>query len=161
MTAEADLLAATCDAAHRVAARLSTSIASLSGVLPINGDDIDALDDTRQMQVDAFLKRWEQLQDALSNRMIRAIFAVTGEATQGLSARDAFERAESLKALGDAARFTEIARLRNRLTHEYPMDDGRRAARLNAAWALAPVLIDEHDRLSAYALTLLSEGDAS
>lgn len=151
MRPEQKTLAAALEVAERLAGRLRSSLQDLESALPISPAAVDGLDEGLQLRIDAFLKRFEQLQDAVSNRVVRALLIELGDDVAGYSARDAFDRAESLGALDDAARFLDIARLRNRLAHEYPMDDERRAGRLNAAFEAAPVLLQEYARLAAYA----------
>jgi hypothetical protein len=157
---ETRLLAAALDAADRLAEDLRLSRADLDGKAPFAPEALAAMDRTTQKDTLAFLKTFEQLQDVLANRLVRAILAETGTDTSGWSVRDAFNRMEALGALPDAGRALEIAKLRNRLVHEYPMSAARRAERINAAWAMAPALLEDAETLAAYAGRLTTEGDA-
>lgn len=158
MTAEARAVAEALGSAERVAARLRRSVAELSSRLPA-GSSIPSVDDAFEKDIDAFLKRWEQLQDLLANRFARSILVFVAADVSGWTSREAFSELESIGALAGADRFFEISRLRNRLIHEYPMDDERRWSRIDMAWAFAPALLEEHDRMAAYARRLLADGD--
>jgi predicted nucleotidyltransferase len=151
MSTESWTLADTVAVADRVGARLRESVTDLAPSFPIAATEVGKLEPGLQLRIDAFLKRFEQLQDVLSNRLVRAFLIEMGDEVTSFSARDAFDRAESLGALDDAARFFDIAKLRNRLVHEYPMEDARRAKRINDAFAAAKVLLEEHERLAAAA----------
>lgn len=156
---ELSLLAQLVETGAHLAGNLSEATAELQGRLPLGAGDPRALPSDTRLRIDAFLKRWEQLQDFLANRLLRAIFAMLLEPTERMSARSAFNRAASLGVLHDERRFIAMQELRNRLAHEYPMSDAKRAARINDAWAFAPALLEEHDRMAAYARRLLADGD--
>ena len=154
-------LAATVEAGRRLSASLWASLDDMAAHAPLTAGRVDALDRAAQKDVLAFLKAFEQLQDLTSNRLIRSVLVVSGSEVARMSAIDAYNEAEKFGALEDARRFLEIARLRNRLVHEYPMDAAARAKRVNDAYALAPALLDEFDRLAAYAARLTDQGETS
>lgn len=149
MTEEAEALAAALATAQKVAERLEGSLKALRGVLPLS--ETSTVGETDQERIDAFLKRFEQLQDVLSRRLIRTLLIAVGENIAGFSARDAFARMETLGGLHDAERFLAIAKLRHALTHEYPMAEARQRERLNMAWGYAPQLLHEFQALRHYA----------
>ena len=74
--------------AERVAARLSRSVRKLVPVMPIGAAEIDGLDEGTQESVDAFIKRFEQLQDIVENRLFRGIALLEQEDVYGKSKRD-------------------------------------------------------------------------
>jgi predicted nucleotidyltransferase len=146
-------------AARRVGDALSLSVAELAGVLPATAAQAAAFDRAAQKDVLAFLKTFEQLQDLLANRVARAALAQAALDITRMAVRDAFDELEKRGAIADARRFVDMQRLRNRLVHEYPMDDARRAERINAAWAMAPALLEELERLAAFAEGLAAKGE--
>lgn len=159
MTPEQLTLSETMAPLARVAARLRESVADMGALLPVAPEALERLGPADGVRVDAFLKRWEQLQDGVANRGLRAILALLSENVRRMSARDAFARAATLDIIDDDGRFADMLRLRNELAREYPMSDAKRAERINSAWAFAPALLEEHDRMAAYARRLLDEGE--
>jgi predicted nucleotidyltransferase len=151
-------LAQTIAAALRVSEALRLSLDDLRVIAPLSPERVWNLTRQEQKDVLAFLKSFEQLEDITVHRLIRGILDEMLIDTSRWSVRDAFDRMEKAGAIENAARFIEIARLRNRLVHEYPMDDARRAKRINDAWEAAPVLLEELNRLVAFARGLT--GDA-
>lgn len=112
---------------------------------------------TLALEVDAYLKRFEQLQDVLSNRLGRAVLAKIGDDVSVYAARAAFDRLESIGGLRSADAFFEITKLRHRLAHDYPASPDDQAATLNRAWAVTPALLEAYDSLSALADRLSAE----
>jgi len=149
VTEEQDALNEALQATDRIAGRLRASISALAHVLPLSEES--AIAEAEQERIDAFLKRFEQFQDMLSRRLIRTLLIAVGEDITGFSARDAYERMETLGGLDNAKRFLTIAKLRHALTHEYPMSEARQRERLNRTWGYAPVLLDEFEALRRYA----------
>lgn len=98
----------------------------------------------------ALLKRVEQLQDVLA-RLLRALAAWRGQDAAGLSLRDLGNLAAQLGGIDDAEEWMALVRLRNRLVHEYPLDEVEQAARVDACWAMAGKATLIAERLHLYA----------
>lgn len=138
-------------AAHAVARRLTTSKRRLSGVLPINAEQqLEHLSEEQQEAIDAFLKRFENLQDIIEGRLFRGLLILEHEDLHGRSSRDIANLLEKLGALGSATHWRGLTILRNKLAHEYPTQPDRQAARLNEAYAAIDELIGIYNRLQAY-----------
>lgn len=137
MTARADFLAEAVRAARRLDESLALSLADMAAFAPVTAAMVEHATRAKHKDTQAFLKTFEQLQDLVANRLIRAILVEEAIDTSGWSARDAFDKMEALGALQDAHEFRKIAQLRNRLVHEYPMSAERRAQRINDAIAAA------------------------
>jgi uncharacterized protein with HEPN domain len=87
----------------------------------------------------ALLKRVEQQQDIIA-RLFRTALIADGVDVAGMTARDIANRMEKLGALADAATWSALTRLRNRLVHEYPADTAEQFDRVKSAIAAAPAL---------------------
>ena len=110
------------------------------GALPIADDDA----------LFAFLKRFELFTDTILRRVLRPTLELAREDVAEMSNLDVLFRLETLGGLADADRFSQIIALRNRLTHEYPMSDADRAARINAAYASTAVLLEDYAGLKDF-----------
>lgn len=122
----------------------------LSPHLPFGGTDLDVLDLAARTAAVAFIKRFEQLQDLLT-RLARAIVNFEGDDGAAMTQRDLGNWLEKRALLDDVERWMVVARLRNRLVHEYPIEEAEQVLRLNESWALAPLLYHLTDQLGSFA----------
>lgn len=146
-----ELLARNLASARRVAERLRRSREKLAPEMPLSGEAVMRLTEARQESIDALLKRYEQLEDALGRGLFRTLAALEGEDTAALSRRDLALLMEKLGIVASADVWSEAALMRNRLAHHYPDEPDRQAERINAAWRLAEVLLETLARLEAHA----------
>ena len=91
--------------------------------------------------LDAFLKRYEQLVNTIQDELFKAIAVVGGEDVRGLARREVTELMARLGALPSASDFRQLVAIRNRIAHVYPDDPERQAANLNAAFEAVPELL--------------------
>lgn len=137
--------------ARRVSSRLDRSVERLSGVFPLDGARIDALEPADQEAVDAFLKRFEQLVDLIDHRLLRGLALLEGEDVQDQTKRDVTLLMARIGVVDDADAWSMCSTLRNKLAHDYPDAPERRAERLNEAFAHARRLPPLLDRIEARA----------
>lgn len=97
------------------------------------------------------MKRFEQMVATLQDQAFKAIAIAEAEDLSGRSRRDVTELMERLGAIDSAARFRELAVLRNRLAHVYPEDPARQASNLNAASVGTNDLLNATKRLRDFA----------
>ena len=100
----------------------------------------------RQDDIDAFLKRFEQLVLTLQDQVFVGLAIREGEDPREMSRRDVVELMERLGAIPSAKQFRDLVAVRNRLAHLYPEDPARQAANLNAAYQAAPLLLQASER---------------
>ncbi|MGH6636220.1 MAG: hypothetical protein ACRED0_08860 [Gammaproteobacteria bacterium] len=141
------------ESARQVAQRLSSSIARLKGVFPLSSDVINDMDEAAQESLDAFVKRFEQLQDIIEGRLFRAIAYLEQEDVTRLSRRDLTMLMEKLGAIGSADSWSRLSLLRNKLAHEYPMDAAKQTERLNEAYVSAASLVESLTKLCEYVVS--------
>jgi len=128
-------------ATERCAARLDRSLQRLRDLLPIDPAHLPALEPRQQDDIDAFLKRFEQLVLTLQDQVFVGLAIREGEDARELSRRDMTELMERLGAIPSAVDFRAFAIIRNRLAHLYPEEPERQAANLNAAYEATPRLL--------------------
>lgn len=100
--------------------------------IPNSPGEFNRLNKVQRIATAALLKRFEQMQDLLA-RLMRTALLADGADISTLTARDIANRMEKLRALPDAARWSEAVRLRNRLAHEYPTSSAEQFDRLSSA----------------------------
>ena len=142
MTPEPALLRQGLIATERCAARLQRSLSRLQALFPIDVAGLESLEPRRQDDVDAFLKRFEQLVLTLQDQIFVGLAIREGEDPRELSRRDVAELMERMRAIPSADQFRSFVGIRNRLAHLYPEEPDRQAANLNAAFEAAPRLLE-------------------
>lgn len=120
----------------------------LEPVLPFAGDDLTRLPLVERIASVALLKRYEQLQDMLG-RLFRAYLDWELEDVRAMTRRDQANQLEKFGIFDDADDWIVAAELRNRLVHEYPIDEDEQVERVNATWAAASGLISAYQFLRA------------
>lgn len=135
------LLARNLLTADAVAERLSRSLERLAAVFPITASELHTLDEDRIESIDAFIKRFDQLQDLLANRLFRGIAILEQEDLTALSRRDLALLMEKLGVIPSADEWSRLSILRNQLAHEYPDEPEKQADRLNTAFTHAQRLV--------------------
>jgi uridylate kinase len=100
--------------------------------------------------LDAFLKRYEQLVNTIQDELFKVVAIVGGEDIRGLARREVAELMARLGALPSAASFRLLVTIRNRIAHVYPDDPERQAANLNAAYEAVPDLLAAGEGVRRY-----------
>lgn len=140
------------------ARRLARSHALLSAEFPMSALRIAALPAEVEDGVDAFLKRYEQLVNAIQDELFKAVAIAGGEDLRGLARREVTELMARLGALPSAEGFRLLVAIRSRVAHSYPDDPGRQAASLNAAYETVGDLLAAHTAVRSYLERRLPEG---
>lgn len=144
MTGEQEIVA-DCLRAVRSLVSSARETLALVGEVPRDLDAFAALTPMKRMATTASLKQFEQLEGALHG-LFRGILRVLGVRLKGLYALDIGYRMEELDIIDDAQRWLAIVQLRNELVHDYPDAEAVRLARLGAALAAFPFLLDAAQR---------------
>lgn len=124
----------------------------LSAVLPATDAGLRELPVVERIASVALLKRYEQLQD-LIGQLGRAVLAFELEDARGMTRRDFANWLEKLHVVEDADDYIAANELRNRLVHEYPLDEDEQTGRVNASWAGFPDLVAMVEALRKHMLT--------
>ena len=122
---------ATCE---RLYSGFVVSIASVAPLMPIGPETIDSLPTADENNVLAFLKRFDQFEDAL-NRTLKAISTMMEHGKiERLTSVDVTRRAFQLGILASEKVWADAVRTRNALAHEYPLHPEKRADQVGKAW---------------------------
>ena len=132
---EAALAGEALRSAEGCARRLARSQAKLAAQFPLAPARLTALPPDVEDDLDAFLKRYEQLVNTIQDELFRVVAIVGGEDVRGLARREVAELMDRLGALPSAASFRLLVAIRNRIAHSYPDDPERQAGNLNAAYS--------------------------
>ena len=144
--------------AEGCARRLARSQGKLAAQFPLSPARVTALPPDVEDDLDAFLKRYEQLVNTIQDELFKAVAIVGGEDVRGLARREVTELMDRLGALPAAASFRLLVATRNRIAHSYPDDPERQAGNLNAAYEAVPDLLAAHEGVRRYLDRRLPEG---
>jgi hypothetical protein len=123
----------------------------LQAFFPVDVVGLQGLAPERQDEIDAFLKRFEQLVLTLQDQLFVGLAIREGEDSRELSRQDLAKLMERLRAIPSADDFRLFVGIRNRLARLYPEEPDRQAANLNAAYEAAPRLLDAARQATARA----------
>ncbi|HEX8556224.1 MAG TPA: hypothetical protein VF695_16085 [Sphingomonas sp.] len=143
-----DLIRAAVARCDRIVAGFDDLRPMLAPVLPVTGDGLAELPLQVRIASIALLKRYEQLQDMLG-RLFRAYLTWEMEDVREMTRRDQANQLEKLGIVADADDWIGAAELRNRLAHEYPIDEGEQVDRVNDTWLASITLIEAYGVLKA------------
>ncbi len=135
-----DLLRAVFARSVRIVAGFHDIHPFLAPVLPASNEALSGLPVVERIASIALLKRYEQLQDIVA-QLGRLMISWEGERTDRLSRRDLANWLERFGAVDDADDYIAASELRNRLVHDYPLDEDEQTQRVNSSWAGFPALI--------------------
>ena len=147
---EAELARQTLRAAEGCAGRLARSQQKLAAHFPLSSAMVKALPPDVEDDLDAFLKRYEQLVNAIQDELVKAVAIVGDEDIRGLARREVAELMDRLGALPSATGFRALVAIRTRIAHLYPDDPDRQAGNLNAAYEAVPDLLLTYDGVHHY-----------
>ena len=136
--------------AEGCARRLARSQGKLAAQFPLSPARVTALPPDVEDDLDAFLKRYEQLVNTIQDELFKVVAIVGGEDVRGLARREVAELMDRLDALPAAASFRLLVAIRNRIAHSYPDDPERQAGNLNAAYEAVPDLLAAHEGVRRY-----------
>ena len=98
--------------------------------------------------LDQFAYRYTRLQDDMGARLIPSALRTLGEEISAMSVLDRLDRMEQLGWLPSANEWSDLRRIRNEFTHEYPESARERFERLDLAKKSAVRLIDIFESLT-------------
>lgn len=118
-------------------ARLRESVEDDGHLFPLSANSFDR---QSRKAVDAYLQRFQQVYDILARKLMPAMHALLVADARQRSFRDTLDAFERLALIDSADHWEELNELRNRLIHEYALDDVTRANELNEAFARTPLI---------------------
>lgn len=150
MNKEALRLAAAIDVTNRAAVRLRQSL-SKDAALIAGGIEVgDDANDDQLRAIDAFVQRYEQYFEHITQRLFPAIYRAEEFGARPPMLRRLSVWLEEVGAIGPALEWAERSELRNRLIHEYPLEGAERAVALNAALVQSRAMLIEVEKILAY-----------
>lgn len=114
---------------------------AMSGDMPTSLANFAARDASRRVGSRALLKTVEQLEDQLA-RMFRTLLQMLDVDTSEWFAKDIANQMEKLGLVADAGQWMGVVKLRNRLVHDYPIDQDAQFLKVVEAYKAMNILRD-------------------
>lgn len=125
---------------ERLGAGLVTVRRRVEALIPIEAERMRSLSDDEHVDVLAFLKTYEQLEDTLGRTLKTIAMLMQFGKSERLMPRDVAYRAVSLGILEDGRDWADAVRVRNELAHEYPLRPDKQSEQVNKAWSKCDTL---------------------
>jgi hypothetical protein len=110
-------------------------------MMPMTIERLDSVPTADAVSILAFLKTFEQFEDALHRTLKTVAMIMQFGKAERLTPRDVANRAVALGILDEGKSWADAVRVRNALAHEYPLDPGKQAGQVNAAWDAGATLV--------------------
>ncbi|HTM66071.1 MAG TPA: Cthe_2314 family HEPN domain-containing protein [Flavipsychrobacter sp.] len=123
--------------------RLDFAFRQINPLLPFTSESVADLKEETVSYLDQYIFRFSKLQDALGNKLFKAVLASVGEDFSNKTFIDIFHRLEQLDIINDYAVWNRLRVLRNEIAHDYDVSDYELAEKLNE-------LLSAHDILRVY-----------
>jgi hypothetical protein len=133
-----------------LARRLHEVRALLEARMPINAAAVRELESASHIYVLGFLKTFEQFEEALARTLKTIAMLLQFGRIERMTARDVALRAVSLGIILDGKAWADAVRVRNALAHEYPLNPGKQAEQVNAAWEHSATLFRTVDEIEQF-----------
>lgn len=120
--------------------RLDKAANNIKSFMPLNQDRFLILNDDEIAFIDQFIFRFSKLQDALGNKLFKAVLLFLGEDLANKSFIDIFNRLEQLGIISDYDLWAELRKLRNELAHDYEDDPKETSEKINKVFDKKDIL---------------------
>lgn len=137
----------TCDRLEAGLRRVQSRIQTL---VPIDAAHMQKLSDDEHVDVLAFLKTYEQMEDTLGRTLKTIAMLMQLGKVERLTSRDVAHRAVALGVIEDGRTWADAVRVRNELAHEYPLRADKQAHQVNRAWDACATLFETAQAIRSF-----------
>lgn len=120
--------------------RLNKASDKIKSLIPLNQDRYLKLKDDEIAYIDQYIFRFSKLQDALGNKLFKAVLLILGEDLTNKPFIDMFNRLEQLGIIEDYDLWLELRKIRNELAHDYEDDPVETSEKINKVFDKRDVL---------------------
>ncbi len=130
--------------------RLEFAKEKMKSTFPLTARKYENLKNEQVVYIDQYLFRFAKLQDAIGQKLMKALLEFTGESAQSKSFRDLFERLEQIGVIKDFDKWNSLRELRNELAHEYADEISENVNKLNTIYKMDKALIKYFNQIEKY-----------
>lgn len=111
--------------------RMNFAFKKISPLFPITKERISESNEDDISYIDQIIYRFSKLQDAIGQKLFKAVLIFLDEDVINKSSIDIFNRLEQLEIIENYEIWKDLRDLRNELAHEYEEDENETAEKLN------------------------------
>ena len=112
--------------------RLTYAWSRIESLLPFTVSAIENLEPEQISFVDQYIYRFAKIQDIMGEKLFRMILEIVEEETDSLAFIDLLNKLEQLEIIPDKTEWLFLRKLRNEVSHEYPLIDDESVTSLNS-----------------------------
>ncbi len=128
-------------------ARMMSAYHKIQRKLPLKPASYLQLNEEDVTHIDQFLFRYAKLQDAMGQRLFKAMLTMLQEEVEHVPFLDMLHKLEKLNLIASAEKWQELSETRNAIAHEYDDSPELMAQALNAIFSSNEALIGAYDGL--------------
>jgi hypothetical protein len=125
------ILKSVLDECNKHVKRMQFAYEKISLLFPVTKERLSKLKEDEISYIDQIIYRFSKLQDAIGNKLFKAVLIYLDEDVLNKSAIDIFNRLEQLEIIENYDIWKDLRDLRNELAHEYEEDEKETAEKLN------------------------------
>ncbi|MDQ6968119.1 MAG: hypothetical protein Q9M14_05480 [Mariprofundaceae bacterium] len=122
-------------------ARMMSAYQKIQHTVPLQSDSYLQLNEEDITHIDQFLFRYAKLQDAMGQRLFKAMLMLLQEDVEHVPFLDMLNKLEKLNLIASAEKWQELREIRNAISHEYDDSPELMVQVLNAILSSHEVLI--------------------
>lgn len=130
--------------------RLDYAYSRIEYLLPFSITMIEKLEPEQISFVDQYIFRYSKIQDIMGEKFFRIILEAVEENTASFAFIDILNKLEKLEVLHDKSEWLYLRKLRNEVSHEYPLDDDEAVVALNSLFSSKGKLLDFYQSCVEY-----------
>lgn len=111
--------------------RLNFAFSRIKTLLPFSKSILIKLEPEEISFIDQYIFRFAKIQDIMGEKLFRMILEAVEEDNDSLAYIDVLNKLEKLEVFPDKTEWLFLRKLRNEVSHEYPLIDDETAAALN------------------------------
>ena len=112
--------------------RLNYAYSRIEPLLPFNISKVENLKPEQISFIDQYIYRFAKIQDIMGEKLFRMILEILEEPLESLAFIDLLNKLEQLDVIPDKSDWLYLRKLRNEVSHEYPLVDDETVASLNS-----------------------------
>lgn len=112
--------------------RMKYAFSRTENVLPFERTSIKNFDPEQVSFIDQYIYRFAKIQDLMGNKLFPMILQAIGEDTEKMAFLDVLNRLEKLEVIEDRNIWLDLRKIRNEVSHKYPLIDEEAITALNS-----------------------------
>ena len=115
--------------------RLNYASSRLEKILPLTLESLSVISDEQVSFIDQYIFRFAKIQDSMGEKLFPLLLETLGEEISSLAFIDLLHKLEKLGIILDKQDWLYLRKLRNEVSHEYPLADQESLTAMNSLFS--------------------------